>query len=488
MQSKKKNTKQSKRGRILIPIFVLLILVAAGGGYWYWNQTLTKNTLKAVAAAAAPKTAQVRNGSITISASGSGTLTAKTQTGLSFSTSGTVTALNVKVGDQVKKDQVLAQLGGLDTLNTGISAAEQNLISAQTALQTLQQSAAANLGNAQLALATAQKAYIDAQSAVVQKGMARCDQPTIDKDYQLYLLAQDNLNKVTANGSGNDYYLTYVVPAKNAAARAYSLYVWCGGFTAYEIDSSGANVSIAKANLDTAQKTLDTLTKNNGVDPLQLATAQNKVANAQLALDNAKQTLAGATLAAPYDGTILSIAGQIGDTAGTGTFITIADLAHPQIQFSIDEVDMGKLSLGEKVTVTFDSIQNRAFTAKVVQINPALQTVSGYKVVQGTAALDLSAEKDVPVLATGMSASIQIISGEASNVPLVPVQALRDLGNGQYAVFIVKNGQPRLQTITVGLMDSVNAEVKSGLKAGDTVTTGVVQVTNNSANGNGNGN
>jgi len=87
-----------------------------------------------------------------------------------------------------------------------------------------------------------------------------------------------------------------------------------------------------------------------------------------------------------------------------------------------------------------------------------------------------------------MSASIQIISGEASNVPLVPVQALRDLGNGQYAVFIVKNGQPRLQTITIGLMDSVNAEVKSGLKAGDTVTTGVVQVTNNSANGNGNGN
>jgi HlyD family secretion protein len=493
MQSKKKNSKQSRRGRILIPILILLVLAAAGG-YWYYNQNLQNNAAQADQANSASKTAVVRNGNITLAASGSGTLTAKTQTGLSFSTPGTVAVLNVKVGDQVKKGQVLAQLDNLDTLKTGISAAEQDLISAQTALQTLTQSASANVGNAQLALATAQKAYTDAKSKVVQKGMARCDQPTIDLDYQKYLLAQDHLNQVMKDGSGNDYYTNYVVPAKNDAARAYSIYIWCTGFTDYEINSSNANVTITKANLDAAQATLDTLQKNNGVDPLQLATAKNKVENAQLALDKANQTLAGATLVAPYDGVILTVSGQLGDTAGTNAFITIADLAHPQILFSIDETDLGKLALDEKATVVFDSLPNRTFNAKVVQINPVLQSVNNYKVVQGTAELDLSNEKDIPTLAAGMSATLQIINGEAQNVPLVPVQALRDLGNGQYAVFVVTNGQPRLKTISVGLMDTSNAEVKEGLKEGDIVTTGVAQVTtrsaggNSSGGGNGNGN
>ena len=427
----------------------------------------------------------MRNGNITLSASGSGTLIAGQQTALSLSASGTVAEVSVKVGDAVKKDQVLAKLDNLDTLKTAINVAQQNLISAQTALETLKQNAAANLATAQLALATAQKAALDAQSKVVQKGMQRCEQATLDLDYQKFMLAQDHLNKISAASDGsNDYYVTYILPAKDSLAQAYSVYVWCGGFTNYEIDSSSANLALTAAQLKTAQATLDTLTKNNGIDPLQLLTAQNKIDNAQLALDNANQALAGATIKAPYDGVIMTVAGLAGSSAGTATFITIADLSHPQIQFSIDEADMSKLALGEKATVTFDAISNRTFTAQVSQINPALQTVNGYKVVQGTAMLDLSAEKDIPVMAAGMNATIQIISGQASNVPLVPIQALRPLGEGQYAVFVMTNGKPLLRTITVGLMDTVNAEVKSGLKAGETVTTGVAQVTNNAAGGN----
>jgi len=487
MQSKKKSPKSSKRSKIVLPILIVLLIAAAAGGYWYYNQTLLTKASAAATANNAPKTAQVRNGTITLSASGSGTLIPGQQTALSFASTGTVAVVNVKVGDSVKQGQVLAQLDNLDTLKTAINVAQQNLLSAQTSMQTLQQGAAANIANAQLALATAQKAATDAQSKIVKQGMARCDQPTIDLDYQKYMLAQDHLNQITAASDGsNDYYLTYIVNAKNAAASAYSLYVWCSGFTAYEIDSSSANVAITAAALKTAQTTLDTLQKNNGVDPLQMLTAQNKIDNAQLSLDNANQALDGATIKAPYDGVILSVAGLAGSTAGTGTFISIADLSHPQVQFSIDETDMSKLALKEKVSVTFDAIANRTFTATVTQINPALQTVGGYKVMQGIAQIDLTAEKDVPVLATGMNATVQIISGEAKNVPLVPVQALRDLGNGQYAVFVMTNGQPRLRTITIGLMDSTNAEVKTGLKAGDTVTTGVAQVVTKTGAGNGN--
>lgn len=478
----KKNTKKTNARKIWIPILVILILAAAGGGYWYWNQTqLTAAAARVASGANVLRTAQVRTGSITLSATGTGVLAASRQTSLSFSASGNVAALNVQVGDKVTQGQVLAQLDNIDQLKTSVNVAQQNLNTAQIALDTLKQNSASNLGNAQLAVANAQKAVTDAKSAQVQAGMARCPQQEIDQDYQNYMMAQDELNKLTGTGNtSQDYYLYTIVPAKDKVAQAYATYVWCNGFTSYEIASSGANVTIAQAQATSAQTTLNTLQQNNGVDPTALAQAQNTVANDQLALAKANQTLTGATLTAPYDGTVLSVSGQVGDPAGTAAFITIADLDHPQVQFSIDEADMAQVVLNENATISFDALPNQTFTGKVVQINPSLQTVANYKVLQGLIQLDLSSVQNKPTLAAGMTTTVEIVSGQASNVLLVPIQALRDLGNGTYGVFVVTNGQPRLAVVTVGLMDSANAEIKTGLKAGQTVTTGVSQVKSSS--------
>ena len=66
--------------------------------------------------------------------------------------------------------------------------------------------------------------------------------------------------------------------------------------------------------------------KNNGIDPVELATAENKVAVAQAAYEVAENNLENATLVAPFDGTILTIAGVEGDRVASDTvFITEAD-------------------------------------------------------------------------------------------------------------------------------------------------------------------
>ena len=76
------------------------------------------------------------------------------------------------------------------------------------------------------------------------------------------------------------------------------------------------------------------------------------------------------------------------------TIVTLADLAHPEIQFTVDETDLDKVAIGEDATVTFDALPERTFTGKVTRINPTLVTVSGYQTVQGTITLDLSKEKE----------------------------------------------------------------------------------------------
>jgi len=65
------------------------------------------------------------------------------------------------------------------------------------------------------------------------------------------------------------------------------------------------------------------------------------------------------------------------------------------------------------------------------------------------------------------------VAGEARNALLVPVQALRELSEGQYAVFVVgTDGQLEMRMVKVGLKDYVNAEIRSGLQRGEVVSLG----------------
>jgi HlyD family secretion protein len=467
----KPSKKQTKSRRIWIPIVIFLLLAVGGGVYYYLSQAGVVSA--ATATDVAPKTTTVKTGTITLSATGSGTLIASKESDLSFSTTDVVATVNVKVGDQVKKGAVLAELANINDLKNSVNSAQQTLISAQQALDTLRQNAPSDLANAQLAVITAKKAVTDAKSAIVQKGVPRCDQDTTDAYYSTWMNEKAYLDSLGSGAGNPDYYNAVIVPQKIVVAQAYATYVYCAGYTEYEIDSSHSNLDVANATLTLAENTLADLQKNNGIDPTALASAENTLANAQVAVDEAEQTLAGATLVAPFDGTILTVAGQVGDTS-VSPFITIADLAHPQVQFDVDETDMDKVALGEQAQVSFDAITGRTFTGKVIQINPTLQTLNGYQVVEGLIELDLSQDTNPPTFQKGMAASVQVIKAKAENVLLVPLQAVRDLGDGNYGVFVVgADGQPALKMVKVGLQDLTSAEITQGLTAGQTVTTGI---------------
>ncbi len=328
----------------------------------------------------------------------------------------------------------------------------------------------------------AQKAVTDAKSGVVQKGWVRCDKATLDAYYFTYMHAKEYLNSLGDGGGNSDYYATTILPQKNIVAQAKTNYDYCAGYSDYEVSASQAQAAVAQADLQTAQAKLDSLTKNNGIDPIELATAENKVSSAQLKVETAKAALVGATLTAPFDGTILSVAGAAGDSAGTGTFITLADLAHPLVNFSVDEADMGKLAMGQAAKVVFDALPEQTFQGSVTRIDPSLTTSGNYKVATGVIQLDVSENTTganataSPRLIKGLTGTVTLVQGSAENALLVPVQALRDLGDGSYAVFVVgTDGKPKMKIVEVGLQDGTNAEIKSGLKAGDVVTTGTVQ-------------
>jgi RND family efflux transporter MFP subunit len=380
------------------------------------------------------------------------------------------------VGDKVTEGQELARIADISALQSALTTAELDLKAANQNLEKVKNSAATNLANAALTLANAQKELEDAQSNVLTAEMARCDQDTTDVYYAAYMKAQEALNALDQSNTNQDYYLNVILPAKTKVEQAYATYQYCAGYTQYEIDSSQATLTLAEAAVKEAEEELAELKANNGIDPADLAVAETNVAAAQIAYDNAFATLKGTTIYAPFDGTILSIEGEVGDEVGTSSFITIADLVYPEVEFWVDETDLDKVSEGTSAKVTFDAIPNKVFEGTVTEINPTLQTISGYQVVQGIIQLDLSNEDDSVVVIEGLNASVEVIGGEAENALLVPVEAVHDLGDGQYGVFVVgTNGKLTLTVVEIGLSDSTYTVVTSGLKEGDVVTTGIME-------------
>jgi multidrug efflux pump subunit AcrA (membrane-fusion protein) len=78
-------------------------------------------------------------------------------------------------------------------------------------------------------------------------------------------------------------------------------------------------------------------------------------------------------------------------------------------------------------------------------------------------------------LPVGSAAAVEVIGGRAENAILVPIEALREASPGQYTVFVMEDGEPKLRVVEVGLQDLFYAEILSGLKAGEIVSTGVVE-------------
>jgi RND family efflux transporter MFP subunit len=238
------------------------------------------------------------------------------------------------------------------------------------------------------------------------------------------------------------------------------------------IAQARAEYDLAKATVVEAQNYLAAL-KGEQIPEDATGSSLIELENAQLELQSAEDSLNGTRLVAPISGTIMSLDIVVGDTAGTGEVVTIADLSQRYLEVYLDETDWGNIAVGFEAEVTFDALPDQVFTGKVTQVDPGLYESGNTSVVRGLVALDESqTELNLPI---GSGAAVDIIGGRAENAVLVPVDALRETSPGSYAVFVVENGKPRLRVIEVGIQDLLYAEVKSGLEEGEIVSTGLVE-------------
>jgi HlyD family secretion protein len=509
------------RKRTIWIVILALALVASGSGFYFFDW----GRLQAQAPAETPtlSTARVSRGDLVITASGSGTLSPTSETAIGFRTSGVVSELPVKVGDQVKAGDVLARLDSTDA-QAAVTQAQISLRQAELSLATLtQQASAADVAAAQATLSQAKADLTTLTTAA--------DDQDVESARETLKSAQDALAELLAGPDANTVAsakddLTLAEIDLRTAQAAYDQVAWrpdvaatqqatdlwqattnydkakaayneaVKGPTDDEIASARAQVAQAQSQLDAllappdpdavssaqakvtqAQAALDSLL--SGASAEDLETAQLNVTQAQLSLDSAQRQLEYTELVAPVAGTVLSVDTQVGESVSTSAVITLADMDQPEMLLWVEESDLIDVAPGNAVNITFDALPDYTFPGKILSVDPALVTVDNTPAVQARASVDMSAH---PVtLLSGMNADVEVVAGEARNVLLVPVQALRDLGNGQYAVMVVNaSGELELRPVEVGLKDFVNAEIRSGLNEGDIVSLGTARSTQSS--------
>ena len=401
-----------KHRRTLIVLLVVLIGVSA---FLFVRRTNADT-------ASQFQTATIERGDLTATIGATGTVRAKQTAVLIWQAAGTVDTVNVKVGDNVPADFVMAYLAKT-SLPQSVIMAEADLVTSQKELNDLLNSTTAQ-AEAAVALRDAQEVYDKAANW-----------------------------REELNGKIDIKEIRY----KKIYGRTVPILKEYRGYASKEtIAKADEDLALAQAKLEDAQREFDRL--NTGNLP--------EIAAAQARVDAAQATLNLARVIAPFAGTVTESYPLSGDQVGAGaTAFRLDNLSSLLLDVEVSEVDINNVSLGQPVTLSFDAILGKEYHGEVVEVAQTGAVNQG--VVNFKVTVELTdADQDVK---PGMTAAVNIVVNEMQDVVLVPNRAVR-LVDGKRVVYLLKEDQPVKTEISLGpSSDTMSAMTGGGVKEGDTV-------------------
>jgi len=417
------------------------------------------------------ETVVAEHGSLTALVGATGTVRANQSALLTYAASGRVGDVHTEVGDVVAEDEILATLDR-SSLSAQLILAEADLLSAHKALDELLASDVQQQ-QAQLALVQAQDAL---NTAVYNWRYFRLSDPdptwyeeeSVDRQLNLAEQkledAQEAYDALEDDDAGKAEALQTLNDAQAALDLASWLVAWYEGDVPGEIDHAllDANVALAQANLEEAQRAWERVA--DGPHPDDIAAAEARVAAAEA-------TLAMARVRAPFGGTITTVEAIPGDLVNPGSpAFTLTDFSHLYVDLTISEIDINQVHTGQDVTLSFDAIPNQTYQGKVSDVGRVGNVTQG--VVNFKVTVELVDADDA--IKPGMTAAVSIVVQQIDDVLLVPNRAVRVV-DGERVVYILVDGTPEMVAIELGASSDLYSEVVGGdLREGDVIVLSVI--------------
>lgn len=444
-------------------IIGVVVVLAVGGGIF----ASVKMNQRGIATV---QTGKAVRQDLTSLVTASGEIKPRNYVNIGANVMGRIIDINVKEGDRVQRNQVLARLESVQA-QADVAAQQASLNSS------LAESAASEAG------VKAMDENMRTVAAGVDKARAELERARLDYD-RARQLWEDKL-----------------------IARQ-------------EFDSKKAAFDSLAASLREAEARVAQMKAQREQSASQLAVSQRRIAQVKATLGRFTDVLQKHNAVTPIDGIVTNLPVRVGETVVPGIqnssaslIMTIADMSIITAEVKVDETDIVNVTLDQVADVTIDAIPNKTFKGRVIEIgNTAILRSSGLAASQS--AVSSQEAKDFKVVVAldtppqeirpGLSCTAKIITATRQKALSIPIQALTvrqrgDLepetksGNVQAAsnadpskqkkmkeelqgAFIVKNGLAEFREVKTGITGATDIEVLDGVKDGEEIITGSYKV------------
>ena len=301
---------------------------------------------------------------------------------LSFQARGIVEAVNVEIGDAVKKGDVLARLANASQAEAQLAAAQLELVNAQQAFDTLARTGPANLASAweayqkaQIARAEAERDWEDLNVDDIEDDIED-DKADIEDRAQDLKDAQEDFDKYKDLDKDNSKRKSAEDDLENAQ-EDYNEAVRTLEETMRKRDSVHTALDAALATEAEARHQYELSAEGANKD--QLALAQARLDNAKAQVAAAETNLTSFVLTAPFDGVVAEVAVRVGEQVGPESrAVSVADTSAWIIETTdITELEVVRVAVGQKVTFTADAFSDVVMNGAVTEISQSSYTQSG---------------------------------------------------------------------------------------------------------------
>jgi HlyD family secretion protein len=254
-----------------------------------------------------------------------------------------------------------------------------------------------------------------------------------------------------------DAQLTKARSARDEAKRdleAYQRLQKQGAASAGELQQ--AEEALQRAQADTTL--LEQKQKERYSQP-EVAKVQAQGLQAQAAYDAAEDALAKSSVRAPFDGIVYTLPVKQGAYVQTGDLLLqVGDLSKMLIRTFVDEPDIGRVAIGQKVEVTWDALPGRTWSGTVSTIPSTVKLRGSRNVGEVTCSVDNHDMRLLPNVNVGVT----VITAEQSDVLTLPREAVRMDDTKPY-VYQVVNGVLKRRDVEVSLQNLTQVEITAGL-------------------------
>jgi len=223
-----------------------------------------------------------------------------------------------------------------------------------------------------------------------------------------------------------------------------------------------------------------------GADTLDIQSSELVLEQRRNALLDAKEKLADYFIYAPFAGTIAKLNTKKSDAVTSGTLVATLITKQKIAEISLNEVDVSKIKVGQKATLTFDAVSGLGIAGSVAEVDTVGTVSQGVVTYNVKIGFDTQDDRIKP----GMSVSAAIITDIKQDVLIVPQSSVKSQGDTYYVEMfaspLVSSGDtqgttssvlPQQRIVEVGISNDMSYEIVSGLKEGDQIVSRIITAT-----------